>query len=197
MEFVSIQQPSSVEADSSDAELMRRLGVGDMSALAELVRRHQQRVRALAYRLTGRWDVADDVAQDTFVKLHRVAGRYRPTAALSTWLYRMVVNLCLDLRRRRRAVSLGNAAELLPGEPAADECLVRRERIDAIQRAVAELPERQRAALVLHRFEGLSHMQIAEVTGWSPAAVESLLVRAYAQLRERLREWSASQESGR
>lgn len=169
---------------------MRRLGAGDMNALAVLVRRHQVRVRSLAYRLTGRWDVADDIAQEAFLRLHRFASRYQPTAAFSTWLYRIVVNLCLDRSKRRKPASLPEDRPLADPAPSASEAMARQERIDAIRQAIAELPERQRTAVVLHRFENLGHEQIAEVTGWSVSAVESLLVRAYGRLRERLKDWT-------
>ncbi len=173
----------------SDAILMQRLAGGDMEALEILVRRHQQRVRRLACRLTHNADTADDITQETFLRLYRAAARYRPTAALTTWLHRVVVNLCLDDAKRRKPRAL---AEVDPPEPrSADTTLPgeRAERRDAVRHAVMSLPDRQRAVLVLHRFEGLSHEEIEAVTGFSRGAIESLLVRAYGTLRERLREW--------
>jgi RNA polymerase sigma-70 factor, ECF subfamily len=173
----------------ADGDLMASVARGDMSALATLVRRHQQRVRALAYRLSGRWDVADDIAQEVFLRVLRSAQSYRPTAAFGTWLHRIVVNLCLDRGRRPRLAELAVAPQAGSGAQAL-EVLVRQERQQAIQREVSALPERQRVALVLHRFEGLSHAEIAAATGWSESTVESLLVRAYARLRQRLRLWA-------
>lgn len=174
----------------ADAELMRCLAAGQMQALAILVQRHQERVRRLAYRFTARWEVADDIAQEAFLRLYRGADRYKPTAAFSTWLYRIVVNLCLDHAKRPRLA-------MLPEEPACpapsdppDQALRRQECIEAVRQEIAALPERQRIALVLHRFERLDHAQIAQSTGWSESAIESLLVRAYAQLRQRLRGWA-------
>jgi len=180
--------PSDLPADvPSDPELMRRIGLGEMNALALLVRRYQDRVRRTAYRILGRWDMADDVAQEAFLRIYRGASRYQPTAAFPTWLHRIVVNLCLDALKRRRAVAY-DALESVPESPRPDP-LIQQERVRAVQRELARLPERQRIAVVLHRFEGLAHKDIAEVTGWSESAVESLLVRAYARLRERLQEW--------
>ncbi len=175
----------------SDADLMAQLARGRMEALETLVRRHQDRVRATAYRLTGHWDVADDIAQDTFLRLHRSAASYEPTAALSTWLYRICVNLCLDRQRRQARAPVALVVDP-GGEPPAEEELIRSERIAAIREQVMKLPERQRVAIVLHRFEGLSHAEISQVTGWSASSVESLLVRAYENLRSRLKTWVVS-----
>ena len=171
----------------SDADLMRRISAGDMDSFATLIRRHQQRVHRLAYHITGAADVADDITQESFLRVLRSAHNYRPTAAFTTFLHRIVVNLCLDRAKRPKLMAF---REDPPGGTATpDDALSRRERIAAIREAIAALPERQRIALVLHRFEGLSHEAISQSTGWSESAVEALLVRAYAQLRERLKRW--------
>ena len=86
---------------------MTRLADGDKQALAELVQRHQQRVLELAYRLTGDWASAEDLAQDTFLRVWRSAARYRPQARFTTWLHRIVVNLCLDASKKRRPATGG------------------------------------------------------------------------------------------
>jgi RNA polymerase sigma-70 factor (ECF subfamily) len=172
---------------ADDAQLMTRLAGGDKEALVELVQRHQQRVLALAYRLTGDRALAEDLAQEAFLRVWRSAARYRPQARFTTWLYRIVVNLCLDASKKRRPVSgeLPNKADArIPPPPAAADFRVR---ATAVQQAVARLPGRQRVALVLHRFSGLSVQAVAEATGWSESAVESLLVRAYSTLRKSLR----------
>jgi RNA polymerase sigma-70 factor, ECF subfamily len=181
-------QPDKPSEDPSDPELMRRISSGDMGALAVMVGRHQDRVRRTAYRVLGRWDAADDVAQEVFLRLYKSAPRYIPLAAFGTWLHRIVVNLCLDALKRRRAQPLGERD--WADEAAGVDALEQRERVAAVQRELAQLPERQRVAVVLHRFEGLEHRDIAAVTGWSESAVESLLVRAYARLRERLKNWA-------
>jgi len=172
---------------AADEELMLRLGRRDMSALGELVRRHQGRVLEIAYRTLGQWDLAEDVAQETFLRVHRAAGKYKPKAKFTTWLYRIVVNLCLDEKRRRarNGMSLEDAA-FDPQSGHDSDFAEKKEIVQLVKAAVDGLPERQRAALVLHRYEGLSHDQIAEITGWSRSAVESLLVRAYANLRKKL-----------
>lgn len=160
---------------------------GNMSALEEVVRRHQQNVLALAYRMLGRWDLAEDVAQEAFLRVYQAARHYRPAAAFKTWLYRIVVNLCLDARRRLRKWPGPLPAEsTLQAGPGDCDPLETREQAELVQLAVAGLPQRQRTALILHRYQGLSRRQIAEVTGWTESAVESLLVRAYGNLRNAL-----------
>lgn len=172
-----------------DQQLVARLADGDTRALGELVNRHQQRVLSLSYRMLGRWDQAEEAAQESFIKVFRAAKQYRPEALFTTWLYRIVVNQCLDMRRKaaRGPHSVDPESFNRLGHVQAD-ALQAQERIDLVQRAVAELPEAQRAALVLHRFEGESIRQVAQVLGRSESAVESLLVRAYAGLRIKLAE---------
>jgi RNA polymerase sigma-70 factor, ECF subfamily len=185
----TVSSPSFATSSTApdDAELMRRMAGGDMTALGLLVSRHQDRVRGLAFRIAMRWDVADDIAQETFLRVYRSAGRYQPTAGFSTWLYRIVVNLCLDQAKKPKAVELSDN-DACRGAPA-DAVLLMRERHAAIEREIAALPERQRVALVLHRFEGLNHRQVAEAMSSTESAVESLLVRAYSRLRDRLKVW--------
>lgn len=177
---------------TTDARLMAELAGGDMGALGELVRRHGQRVRALAFRVTRRWDLADDLAQEAFLRVLRSARDYEPSAAFSTWLYRIVVNLCLDALRKPRPAPLGDglAQRGDPAQAAPEVDLLRRERAEAVADEVARLPDRQRLAVLLHRFEGLGHAEVAKAMGCSASAVESLLVRAYQQLRRRLAAWS-------
>jgi len=172
--------------DADDAQLMTRLADGDRSALAELVRRHQRSALELAYRTTGDRTLAEDIAQDAFLRVWKSADRYTPTAQFSTWLYRIVVNLCLDVFKKRKpaAGDLPDGSDLRAEDPTV--ILERGERALAVRRAVAALPERQRIAVVLQRFSGLSIRGIAEATGATESAVESLLVRAHAALRKSL-----------
>ena len=176
--------------EPADGDLVAALAAGSMSALGTLVGRHQGRIRALAYRLTHRWDVADDIAQEAFLRLYRAAPRYRPDASLKTWLYRVTVNLVLDRAKKRRPQGDFDATEAVFQAESPEATLIRHEAVDAVRRAVAQLPERQRVVLVLHRYDDLSHQEIANVTGWSTSAVESLLVRAYGRLREELGDWA-------
>lgn len=182
----------------SDAELMAAVAAGRMAALEELVRRHQESVMAVAYRFLDRWDLAEDVAQDVFVRIHRASADYRPEAKFTTWLYRIVVNRCLDLKRResRRPVSMADMPVDPPGDAAPDP-IDARETAGRVRQAVGDLPDRQRAAVVLHRYDGLSHREIGKVTGWSESAVESLLVRGYAALRDALADMDETDRSDR
>lgn len=174
----------------ADAADMARLARGDRAALATLIRRHQQRVWNIALRFSSRPEDADDLTQETFLRLWRGAAAYRPTAQLTTWLYRIVVNLWIDLQRRRSQAPLPLNPEL-PDPPHLDpDLLESAETAQRVRQAVADLPERQRIVLVLHRYEGLSLKQIEASTGWSAGAVESLLSRAYAQLRQALHDLS-------
>ena len=171
----------------SDAELMARLARGDMSALGELARKHQRRVLELAYRTLGSWDLAEDVAQETFLRVYRAAKRYKPTAKFTTWLYRIVFNLCLDEQRKRANAGTSLEPEVYEQLPASNDDSTEKEELTAaVKAAVQALPERQRTALVFHRYHGLNHAEISEVTGWTQSAVESLLVRAYSNLRGKL-----------
>lgn len=167
-----------------DHELMTRIAQGDRAALGALVERHQQGVLSLAYRFLGRWDLAEDICQDAFIRILDHAGEYQPSARFSTWLYRVVANLCWDRRRRARHVRhelttdipASGAAHAAPDVGASDVQ-------ERVRQAIAALPDRQRLAVILHRFHEMSHAEVAQLTGWSASAVESCLVRAYDQLR--------------
>lgn len=169
----------------SDHELMPLIGAGEREALAILIRRHQTQVVNLAYRFLGRWDLAEDAAQDAFVRVWKAASKFQPNARFTTWLYRLVANQCWDRRRKaaREQRQRAAIADVSPYEENPTTALQRLERAERVRQAVAGLPDRQRLAVILHRYEGLSHQEIMEVTDWSRAAVESCLVRAYETLR--------------
>jgi len=173
------------DRELTDEQLVVQLGRGRMPALALLVQRHQKRALHLAYRSLGDWHLAEDVVQESFLRVNRAAPKYRPDARFTTWFYRIVVNLCMDelRKRRRRAETTTQAlAEASTSENPAE----REERTElhqAVHRALDKLNERERVAVILHRFEGHSHGQIAEITETTASAVESLLVRAYRKLR--------------
>ncbi len=172
---------------TNDTELMARLARGDMSALGVIVRKHQDKVLSLSYRVLRDWHRAEDVTQETFLRVYRATNHYKPKARFTTWLYRIVINLCFD-EQRKRAKAAAPLEDVDPAVLAESDCNVaeRKEVVKSVKTAVNELPERQRLAVILHRYDGLSHAEIGEVTGWTKSAVESLLVRAYANLREKL-----------
>jgi len=183
------------DADAVDPgwELLRRVAAGEMEAFAPLVAGHEQRLLRLCERLLGDVEEARDAAQEVFLKAFRKAGSYRPRGRVYTWLYRIAVNHCLNLLRRRRVVRfirLGEGAgdeEAPPLEPADGRAtpeaeLAARRRWRATRRAIERLPPGQRAVLVLVRFEELSYREAAAVLGITEGAVESRLVRAMRHL---------------
>lgn len=184
---MSVADARDIES-ADDRLLMAHLAAGDRNALAELVRRHQMLAFRLAYRTTGNRATAEDITQDAFLRVWRSAARYEPTASFETWLHRIVVNLCLDQFKKRKPVQAETADPATEIEDSPGASLERDERADRVRKAVQRLPERQRIAVILHRFSEFPQRRIAEITGWSVSAVESLLVRAYAGLRDALDE---------
>ena len=172
---------------ADDAQLMSALARGETAALGELVFRYQDGALALARRTLARTDGAEDVVQEAYLRVYRSAGRYRPTARFTTWLYRIVVNLCYDrLRGNKRQAAPLDETIAADTAAAAPDVLHAEDVARRVRSAVDALPDRQRTALTLHRYHGLSHSDISEATGWSVSAVESLLVRAYQRLRKDL-----------
>ncbi|MBV9348569.1 MAG: RNA polymerase sigma factor [Pseudolabrys sp.] len=172
--------------EQSDEALMARVAAGDEAAFRILARRHVPRAIALARRVLRNSAEAEDVAQDAMLRVWTNAPRWRPIASFRTWLTRIVVNLCID--RQRRVSWLGIEAAGDVADPAPDAA-ARRETSDTarlIDEAIAELPVRQRTAIVLTYREGMSNAQTAEVLESSVAAVETLLVRAKQTLRAKL-----------
>lgn len=165
----------------SDDALLVLYARGDADAARVLTGRHLGRVFGFAARLLGDLAEAEDVAQEAMLRMWRVAGDWRAgEAQLSSWLYRVTVNLCTDRQRkaqRRRTEALEEGAE--PADPAQGvvEGLLQRERADALQAALADLPERQRQAVVLRHIEGLSNPEIAAILEVGVEAVESLTAR--------------------
>lgn len=180
-----------------DEVLMTRVGQGDQPAFQVLVQRHLQRSLDLARRMTASASDAEEVAQEAFLRVWTTASRWRPEgAAFRTWLYRIVVNLCLDRARRKPFAPLEDAGD--PHDPSPD-ALARLERAETKRRvgaAIALLPDRQRAALVLSYFDGLSNAEAAMVLGVSVSGLEALLVRARRALRGRLVDPADSTEGG-
>lgn len=184
----SAEGPPETGQGDSDLPLLQRIAAGDGAASAALVDRHLGRILALAWRLLGSQAEAEDVAQDAFLRAWQRAADWRPgSARFSTWLHRVAVNLCLDRLRRRREVGLEAA-----GDPPAEDnhpgAALQQQAVAArVQAALAELPERQRLAIVLCHFQELGNAEAAEVMEIGVEALESLLARGRRSLRERLR----------
>jgi RNA polymerase sigma-70 factor (ECF subfamily) len=181
--------------DAADVELMRLVARGDTAAFAELVERHQTLVLGTVARMLGSNADVEDIAQQVFIRVWKSAGRYVPRAKFTTWLLKITRNLVFnELRRskRRAQVPLQSdlEAEQLPLKDEAvrapDVALLDRELQAAIEQAISQLPETQRMAVVLRRYEELSYEQIADVLGLSVPAVKSVLFRARTELRNRL-----------
>jgi RNA polymerase sigma-70 factor (ECF subfamily) len=177
----------------TDEQLMVGIAKGGMDELGELVHRHQDKALSLAYRTLGHWELAEDISQEAFLRVYHSARRYRPTAKFTTWLYRIVVNLCMDEKRRakRSPVGFSDFSSQLESHQENNPLVAHmvNEKKHLVWKALEKLNKRERLAVVLHRFHGMSHLDVANVTGWSQSAVESLLVRSYQKLRKELREF--------
>lgn len=185
--------------DASDDDLMVRVSGGDRQAFAILVRRHLDRVVALADRIIGDSSAAEDIAQEAMLRLWRQAPRWRRDgpARLSTWLYRVTVNLCLDHRRRPRPRALDQVPEpVQPPGPDGFTAVTRSETARRVEAALAALPMRQRLAFALCHYEGMTRNEAALVMETSGRAVESLLTRARRHLRRALADLVETNGSG-
>ncbi|MBC2667828.1 RNA polymerase sigma factor [Novosphingobium piscinae] len=167
-----------------DAILMRAVARGETEPFAVLVRRHGSRLYRIALRMTGDGSEAEDIVQECFTRLWQAAPGWQPRGAgLAGWLCRVTMNLCRDRHRRLRIVADGAIPERADDQPLADRQIELVEAQQALLRALADLPERYRGALVLCYYEGLSNVMAADILDLSVKALESLLVRARKQLR--------------
>ena len=181
--------------DTTQTALVRRAKAGDREAFETLVREHERRVLRTALRLLGRLDLAQDAAQEVFLRMHRFLGQFDDERALGPWLYRMVVNTCHDLRRRR------GLPEMLPlddvAEPAAtrggaaeiDARLDQERRRELVARALQRLPEKERAAVVLRDIEGIPTREVARILGSSEETVRSQVCTARVKLKKQVEQW--------
>ena len=179
---------------------MGKIAQGDRHAFALLVRRHQGRILNLIFRFIGDRTQAEDVAQDVFVRLWQASKDYKPTAKFTTWVYRITANLCLDLLKsahhRQIFTQMDVHAEVLDkghdvflpsnNTRSPEDLLLAEEKSRLISAALTSLPTNQRLAVILKKCDGLSYHEIASVLECSISAVESLLVRAKKNLREKL-----------
>src|SRR3989440_9443711 len=197
----SVAQSPVVAEVSTDHGLLEAARTGDEAAFAELVRRYRNQITNYVYRMTNDYDLAVDLAQETFMRVFRAADRYQTSYAFSTYIYRIATNLAIsELRRRkrRRLVSLsgffqdreraGEALELDPADvrPLQDMTLVSEERRAAVARAVAELPDKYPAPLVLRDIEVRSYAEIAGILAMREGTVKSRISRARSFLRDKL-----------
>ena len=183
------------EEDAEDVRLMRLVAGADTSAFEKVVERHQALVAGTAARMLGSNSDVEDIAQQVFIRVWKSARRYVPRAKFTTWLLKITRNLVFnEMRRSKRHAHVPLQSE--PGaeeiplkdetNPAPDASLLEDELQRAIEEAITQLPESQRMALVLRRYEQLSYEEIAEVLDLSVPAVKSVLFRARTELRSRL-----------
>ena len=179
-----------------ETELMLRVKEGDEDAFREIVEKYQQQIINLCFRYVGNQQDAEEVAQDVFIHLYRAASKYEPRAKLSTYLYRIAVNLSLNRIRDdkwKRFISwefIGKGDKKSASSPMVDgpDSLVeRKEQYRIIDEAINSLPTNQKTAVILKRFQGLSYEEIAEVMNCSVSAVESRLHRARQTLKKKLK----------
>src|ERR1043166_9285628 len=193
--------PGRTPEDAEDIRLMTLAGAGDMKAFEQLVERHQRMVIGTVGRMLGTNSDAEDIAQQVFVRVWKNVKRYEPRAKFTTWLLKITRNLVFnELRRRSRHPAVPLQSEIdeeerpLKDEQAVapDSALLDQELQEAVDAAIAQLPESQRMAVILRRYEELSYEEIAEALDQSVSAVKSLLFRARTELRESLKRYLSS-----
>ncbi|HVW86998.1 MAG TPA: sigma-70 family RNA polymerase sigma factor [Bryobacteraceae bacterium] len=185
-----------------DTDLMVRVQRDDAQSFSALLHRNRALVIQFLARMVHNRDIAEELAQDVFVRVYRSRHSYEPSAKFSTWLYRITTNVALnyfrDQRRRLNNVSLDvQEADHLRREapdhaPLAEEQLVRSALAEQIRQAIHSLPPKQRAAVIMHKYDEMDYGQIAQVLGCSSSAVKALMFRAYETLRRRLKNLSES-----
>jgi RNA polymerase sigma-70 factor (ECF subfamily) len=177
-----------VDDAPGDAELVRLAQSGSREAFDEIVRRHQRQVYQLCYRFVGNHEDASDLAQDVFVRAYRALNGFKGQSALTTWLYRIGVNVCLN-RKALKTLPVDPMPLVEPqdaGAEAADEAVLRGERARTVRAAIARLPRKQRATLILRTYHDLPHDEIAKILGSSVGAVKANFFHALANLRKLL-----------
>jgi RNA polymerase sigma-70 factor, ECF subfamily len=186
----------------SDAEVMLRVRAGDESAFQYLVEKFRRPMLNFMYRMVHNSAAAEDLAQEVFLRVYRSRESYEASAKFTTWLYRIATNLAVNHARDSRherpenLLSLdepdentGLAIDVADGSLSAEEMLVRRERMIAIRKRVNELPERQKVAVIMHKYQQMDYREISDVLKLSESATKSLLFRAYETLRGQLKEF--------
>ena len=175
--------------EPDDRELLALIQDGSHDAFAALTRRHAGRFFRLAYRYVQSKEAAEDIVQDAFLKLWENPARWQPgrNARFTTWFYRVVVNLCLDWQKRKRPVPLEEEPAFADGREAPDAAMMRIQEEKLLEKEIAALPERQRTAVNLCFGEGLSDREAAEVMKVNLKALQSLLMRAKATLKQRMK----------
>jgi RNA polymerase sigma-70 factor, ECF subfamily len=187
-----------IEAQVLELDTRLMLGVkrGEVRCMDQLLQRHRGPVIQFLYRMVRNRAIAEELAQNVFLRVYRSRTTYEPTAKFTSWLFRIATRVALNWLRDRRheanqlSLSAGlerdSERQIPDRRPTVDQLLIRDVKLDEIRRAIAELPDRQRAAVIMHKYEELEYTQIAAALNCSPQTVKSLLFRAYNTLRVRL-----------
>ena len=170
----------------TDEELMSAIAKSDETAFKELLNRYSKRVFAFAWRLCADTQQAEDLTQDVFFKVWRGAAEWKPQAKLETWLYRVLYNRFIDTRRKVKGTTEELSDDIGSGDDTPEQALIKKSRERAVAAAVNALPDRQKEALSLCYYQGLSAKEAAEVLSVTQGALESLLFRARQTLKEQL-----------
>jgi len=186
----------------TDADVMLRVKAGDDAAFNYLVEKFRRPIISFMYRMARNQAIAEELAQEVFLRIYRSRQTYAAEAKFTTWMYRIATNLAVNHARDSKAervevtVSIdesdeetGLTIDVADPHLSAEQTILRRERLAAIRRHVEALPERQRVAVFMHKYQSMDYRQIAEVLKLSESATKSLLFRAYESLRERLKEF--------
>jgi RNA polymerase sigma-70 factor, ECF subfamily len=192
-----VSQPAALNL-LTDAEVMLRVAHGDDAAFDYLVEKFRRPLVGFMFRMAHNQAVAEELAQEVFLRVYRARTSYSADAKFTTWLYRIATNLAVnharDTKPEKASTSLDEADEetgltidVADASPNAEQEMLRRERLAAIRRQVDALPERQRLAVIMHKYQNMDYRQIAEVLKLSESATKSLLFRAYETLREKLK----------
>ena len=187
---------TAVAALERDAELMLRVRAGDDASFAILLEKHRGPVVHFLYRMVLNQAVAEELGQEAFLRVYRSRASYEPTAKFTTWLFRIANHLALnwirDRKNERGQESLdqqspdGQMRQVADRQPSTEQQMIRQARLAEVRRAIQALPEKQRSAVMMHKYEEMEYSQIAGVLECSESAVKSLLFRAYEALRTRL-----------
>lgn len=176
------------EAPSAAARLLARIRAGDIGAFEELMMLHERRVLRTAFRLLGHLEDAEDAAQEVFLRFYKYLARFDDTRELSPWLYRMTVNICRDLARKRPSQAVLSLEDVqldqMPTALETDDGASLSERRRIVAEGLKTLPEKERAALVLRDIEGLSTKEVARVLGSSEMTVRSQVSRARVKMKK-------------
>jgi RNA polymerase sigma-70 factor (ECF subfamily) len=186
----------------TDAEIMLRVREGDDVGFNFLIEKYRKPIMNFMYRMVHNQAVAEELAQEVFLRVYRSRQTYRAEAKFTTWLYRIATNLGVnharDTKHERAAQTIyldqpdpetGTTPDVADSRPVVEEELLKDERMQAIRKHVMALPERQRTAVLMHKYQGLDYKEIGAVLRLSESATKSLLFRAYQTLRERLKDF--------